>query len=113
MPKIKFKQGDIVWADFSPSVGQEMKGKHPAVVVSSNSYNEKTNYLMLCPITSHGNHFPTYLDLLCYHVHGRVNAAQIQTFSRMRLLDEKPADHLRPEDMLKVMELLSFALQFD
>ena len=46
-------------------------------------------------------------------VHGRVNAAQIQTFSRMRLLDEKPADHLRPEDMLKVMELLSFALQFD
>ena len=46
MPKIKFKQGDIVWADFSPSVGQEMKGKHPEVVVSSNSYNEKTNYLM-------------------------------------------------------------------
>ena len=40
----KFKQGDIVWANFSPSVGQEMKGKHPAVVVSSNSYNEKTNY---------------------------------------------------------------------
>lgn len=38
MPKIRFKQGDIVWADFSPSVGQEMKGKHPAVVVSSNSY---------------------------------------------------------------------------
>ncbi|WP_338152081.1 type II toxin-antitoxin system PemK/MazF family toxin [Lactobacillus johnsonii] len=36
----KFKQGDIVWANFSPSVGQEMKGKHPAVVVSSNSYNE-------------------------------------------------------------------------
>lgn len=61
MPKNKFKQGDIVWADFSPSVGQEMKGKHPAVVVSSNSYNEKTNYLMVCPITSHGNHFPTYL----------------------------------------------------
>ena len=50
MPKIRFKQGDIVWADFSPSVGQEMKGKHPAVVVSSNSYNEKTNYLMLCPL---------------------------------------------------------------
>ena len=113
MPKNKFKQGDIVWADFSPSVGQEMKGKHPAVVVSSNSYNEKTNYLMVCPITSHGNHFPTYLDLFGYHIHGRVNAAQSQTFSRMRLLDEKPADHLRPEDMLKLMELLSFALQFD
>ena len=62
---------------------------------------------------SHGNHFPTYLDLFGYHIHGRVNAAQIQTFSRMRLLDEKPADHLRPEDMLKVMELLIFALQLD
>ena len=51
MPKIRFKQGDIVWADFSPSVGQEMKGKHPAVVVSSNSYNEKTNYLSYVKIT--------------------------------------------------------------
>ncbi len=63
MPKNKFKQGDIVWADFSPSVGQEMKGKHPAVVVSSNSYNEKTNYLMVCPITSR-QPFPYLLGLI-------------------------------------------------
>nr|WP_325064216.1 type II toxin-antitoxin system PemK/MazF family toxin [Lactobacillus johnsonii] len=30
----KFKQGDIVWANFSPSVGQEMKGKHPTATIS-------------------------------------------------------------------------------
>ncbi len=88
-------------------------GRFFTISWTRNAYNEKTNYLMVCPITSHGNHFPTYLDLFGYHIHGRVNAAQIQTFSRMRLLDEKPADHLRPEDMLKVMELLSFALQLD
>ena len=110
---ISFKQGDIVWVDFSPSVGQEMRGKHPAVVISSNSYNDKTHYLMVCPITSHGNNFPTYVDLEGYSVHGRVNAAQIQTFSRERLLDEKPAGHLRPEDLFKVQHMLEFALQLD
>ena len=110
---IRFKQGDIVWSDFSPSVGQEMKGKHPAVVVSSDAYNDKTHYLMLCPITSHGNKFPTYVDLENYHIHGRVNAAQIQTFSRERLLDEKPADHLRPEDLLRVRQMIEYALELN
>src|SRR5699024_6047600 len=84
----KFKQGDIVWANFSPSVGQEMKGKHPAVVVSSNSYNEKTNYLMVCPITSHGKHLPTYLDLFGYYIPGRLRVSQFASFSIVSLVVE-------------------------
>ena len=48
---MKIKQGDIVKLNFSPAVGNEMKGEHPALVVSSNSYNEKTAYIIVCPIT--------------------------------------------------------------
>ncbi|WP_275350492.1 type II toxin-antitoxin system PemK/MazF family toxin, partial [Enterococcus faecium] len=51
------QQGDLIWLNFTPSFGREMRGKHPALVVSSNAYNRKTNYIIVCPITSGGNNF--------------------------------------------------------
>lgn len=110
---MKIKQGDIVWINFSPSVDNEMKGKHPALVVSSNSYNEKTAYIIVCPITSHGNNFSGYVPLEGYDVHGRVNTSQIHSFSLKRLVSAQVADRLRPEDFLIVKQNLDYALELE
>ena len=75
MSKVIYKQGDIVYMDFSPAVGFEMEGTHPAVVVSNDRYNRNTEYLMVVPITSGGTYFNGYVNLLGYeNVYGRVNA---------------------------------------
>ncbi|MCH5378420.1 type II toxin-antitoxin system PemK/MazF family toxin [Limosilactobacillus reuteri] len=57
MSKVIYKQGDIVYMDFSPSVGFEMDGKHPAVIISNDRYNRNSGYLMVVPITSGGTYF--------------------------------------------------------
>ena len=31
-----YRQDDIVWINFSPSLGKEMLRPHPAVIISSN-----------------------------------------------------------------------------
>ena len=51
-------RGDIVWLDFDPQSGHEQSGKRPALVISPQSYNAKTNLALFCPITSHVKGYP-------------------------------------------------------
>lgn len=108
-----YRQGDIVWINFSPSLGEEMRGPHPAVIISSNSYNRKTNYIVVCPITSHGNNFRGYLPLTDYDVHGRINTTQLHSYSLKRLTSVEPVDHLRMTDLLMVMQMLHFIFKIE
>jgi mRNA interferase MazF len=106
-------QGDVIWLNFSPSIGNEMKGNHPVLIVSSNAYNRKTNYVIVSPITSHGNNFAGYVKLEGYKIHGRVNAVQIHSFSLRRMTSANYIERIRGEDMLAVKQIQEYALQLD
>ena len=71
-------QGDIIKVSFNPQRGHEQSGYRPAVVVSNNFFNQKTNLTIICPITNTNNSFPLHIPLddrtktsgviLCEHV---------------------------------------------
>ena len=46
------KQGDIIFIDFAPAEGREQTGKRPALVISNTKYNQQSNFVLACPITS-------------------------------------------------------------
>lgn len=50
--------GHIVWLRFSPQAGREQAGRRPALVLSPQGYNEKTNLALFCPITSRVKGYP-------------------------------------------------------
>ena len=72
------EQGDIIKVNFNPQKGHEQAGYRPALVVSNNIFNEKTNLVIACPITNTDNNFPLHVRLdertetsgviLCEHV---------------------------------------------
>ena len=72
------KQGDLVYIDFNPIKGHEQSGHRPAIVISNNIFNTKTNMVILCPISSNIKEFPTHYILedskkikgsvLCEHI---------------------------------------------
>ncbi len=72
------KQGDIIILDFNPQSGHEQAGSRPAVVVINDSFNQKTNLAIVCPITRTNNDFPLHVKLddrtkttgviLCEHI---------------------------------------------
>lgn len=72
------KQGDIIKLNFNPQSGHEQAGYRPAVVISNNFFNQKTNLTIVCPITNTDNRFPLHIPLdnrtkttgviLCEHV---------------------------------------------
>lgn len=59
------QQGSIVLVDFDPSLGNEQKGKRPALVISKGSFQEFTNGLLIAlPITSKDSKgFPLHIVL--------------------------------------------------
>jgi mRNA interferase MazF len=46
------ERGDIVWVDFSPTMGREQSGLRPAVVVSGSKYNNISGLILAVPMTS-------------------------------------------------------------
>lgn len=72
------KQGDIIKVNFNPQKGHEQAGYRPAVIISNDFFNAKTNLAIVCPITNTDNKFPLHIPLqgrtkttgviLCEHV---------------------------------------------
>jgi mRNA interferase MazF len=46
------EQGDIIKLDFNPVRGHEQGGYRPAIVITKKSYNQYSNVILVCPITS-------------------------------------------------------------
>ena len=57
------EHGDIILLDFDPQAGHEQKGKRPAFVVSSGTFNKFTKVAIVCPITSTNRSFPLHISL--------------------------------------------------
>ena len=42
---------DMIWIDFNPQVGAEMKNEHPMLVLSGKAFNERTGIVIGLPMT--------------------------------------------------------------
>ena len=50
--------GDVVWIDFSPTLGTEQSGRRPALVLSDQAYNDVSGRALVAPITSRARGWP-------------------------------------------------------
>ena len=71
MVKYVPERGDVVWLNFEPQKGNEIKTTRPALVISSKKYNAKTNLAIFMPITSQIKHYPFELEV---SIDGRAGA---------------------------------------
>ena len=44
-------RGDMIWIDFNPQIGREMKDEHPMLVLSPAAFNERTKLVIGLPMT--------------------------------------------------------------
>lgn len=42
---------DMIWIDFNPQIGQEMKNEHPMLVLSPKAFNARTGIVIGLPMT--------------------------------------------------------------
>lgn len=52
------RAGDVIWAELGPTLGTEQSGRRPALIVSSDWYNERAPRAVVCPITRRSRDWP-------------------------------------------------------
>lgn len=105
------KQGDIVFLDFNPIKGYEQAGMRPAVVISTNTFNQNTKMVMLCPITSNNKEFPTHYQLEdTKRVHGSVLCEHIRSID-YEIRNLKFVEQLSSNDFISVLTLLNACIE--
>ncbi len=50
--------GDVVWLNFTPHAGHEQAGRRHALVLSPAAYNDKTDLMICCPMTTQIKNYP-------------------------------------------------------
>lgn len=73
-------RGDIVWLDFDPQKGTEIKKTRPALTISPKSYNGKTGLGLFVPITSSIKGYPFEVNFKNKDISGVILADQIKSF---------------------------------
>jgi mRNA-degrading endonuclease toxin of MazEF toxin-antitoxin module len=53
------RRGEVYFVDFNPSMGREQAGRRPAVVISSDSVNQKRLVVMVVPVPAEPTFPPT------------------------------------------------------
>ncbi len=74
-------RNDIVWLDFEPTKGKEIGKYRPALILSSQQYNQKTGLLICCPISTSIRGNPTEVPVDNLDKPSVVAASLIQTLS--------------------------------
>ena len=77
------KPQDIIWINFQPSKGEEIYGRHPAVVISIPGYSIITGLVAVSPIThaKHNRLKQFFIPINAGKINGYINALQFYTFS--------------------------------
>jgi len=109
------KQKDLIWVNFDSQRGREIKKRRPALILSSDLYNQNTGFVIVAPITSTIRDLPGYLTLSDnYQIHGQVVAAQIYSFDASpnanRQIDF--IETMRDEDFYRTAQIVYYNFDF-
>jgi mRNA interferase MazF len=109
------KQGDIVWVDFDPTRGREIKKRRPACVVSSDNYNRLTGFVVVCPITSNVRNNPANYTLSGTKTSGQIITSQIRSLDVSQLSGRKIEfiEKLTASQLGSIAQMISFIFEFD
>ncbi len=107
---------DIIWIDCNPQVGQEMRDVHPFLVLSPQSFNDKTSLVIGLPMTTADynadNPFAVIVGKPQADKNSYVLCHQPKSFAwRIRNASPHPLDTLPPALFSQVCERLNQIIQ--
>lgn len=99
-------RGEIRWADLNPARGREQAGFRPVLIISQDTFNERSGTVIAMAITSQPQRadFPLTLELESSRLPKRswVKISQIRTLTIERIGER--IDRVSPEELGQIIE---------
>ena len=113
---MEVKRGEVYDVDLNPVKGSELKGKHPAVVISIDAINKNAAIVIICPITDAlGKDSPVHIPVDAEEgglvKESIVHCGQIRAIDKERL--QKRLGELSRHRMAQIGKGLKSALGLD
>jgi mRNA interferase MazF len=95
--------------NFDPSVGQEIKKKRPAVIISSNTSNKYLKRYQVVPMSTQTSKlYPSEVMVQLAGKQGKVMADQLTTVSELRFLNKAGA--VTGEELVEIERVVRLQL---
>ncbi len=82
---VEARRFDVFLVSLDPTIGSEIKKTRPCVIISPNEMNRHIRTVIVAPMTSKGNEYPTRIPLTFQGKKGQVVLDQIRTVDKARL----------------------------
>lgn len=102
---MEIKRFEVYLISQDPTKGKEIKKTSPCVVLSPNEMNQYISTVIVAPMTSKGDSYPTRITCKFQGVQGQVILDQIRTIDKSRII--KKLGSLPHVTQGKVLESLS------
>lgn len=80
------KQYSIVLVNLDPTIGSEIKKTRPCVIISPNEMNKYLRTIVLAPMTTNMNKYPTRVSVKHNGKKGMIAIDQIRTVDKIRIV---------------------------
>jgi len=98
------KQYEIFLISLDPTIGHEIKKVRPCVVISPNEMNNNISTIIIAPMTTRSNSYPTRIPIKFEGKKGWVVLDQLRALDKKRFL--KKLGKLNKEIILKVKKII-------
>ena len=83
---MEIKRFDVCLVGLDPTKGREIKKTRPCLVISPDEMNRHISTVIVAPMTSKGNSYPTRISCQFQGVQGQVVLDQIRTIDKSRIV---------------------------
>jgi mRNA interferase MazF len=83
---VEVSRFDVYLVNLDPTIGSETRKKRPCLVISPNEMNEHIRTVIVAPMTTKGQPYPTRVECRFRGKSGQIVIDQIRTVDKVRLV---------------------------
>ena len=102
-------RGDIVWLNFDPQFGREIKKTRPALTISPQKYNDISGLALFMPITSQIKNYPFEIKVDSKEITGVILCDQVRSLD-WRLRKAKFICSIPDELVIKTLNIFKLLI---